>query len=251
MLPIARVRSYHGPTFVLLEMLGISIMADFTRNKDTVIGAPSALDGPLDDIPDERLIDLIFHEYRNYLYTITNRKIAAARLSQDEADDCFAYVMMKLCEDGCRRIRCFQRKSSFKTYLTVTCSRLIIDYVRTAISRERHLKRGRDPLDERAAVAEGAAMSGLGNPEKQFLNSERERLMREAVARVNEAAKGLPPLERAVFHFKMREGLTYREINAALGVANAAYLFYQAMEMIENSFDEKNKRAIRELMTED
>ena len=49
----------------------------------------------------------------------------------DEADECKSYVYEKIIENDYQKIREFKGKSSYKTYITVVISRILIDRVRS------------------------------------------------------------------------------------------------------------------------
>ncbi|MAF20944.1 MAG: hypothetical protein CMI55_04765 [Parcubacteria group bacterium] len=52
-------------------------------------------------------------------------------ITGDDADECNSYVYEKLLENGCRKIREFKGGSSYKTYITVVISRILIDRMRS------------------------------------------------------------------------------------------------------------------------
>ena len=67
----------------------------------------------------------------------------------DEADECNSYVYEKIIENDYQKIREFKGKSSYKTYITVVISRILIDRMRSSgrwRSSQKALKIGKEAV---------------------------------------------------------------------------------------------------------
>jgi RNA polymerase sigma factor (sigma-70 family) len=78
--------------------------------------------------PDDRSPEEIFLEHRAWIEKIATRVARRRGLSEAETEDFAQDVQLKLVEDDYRRIREFQGRSSFKTYLTTVITRLAKDH---------------------------------------------------------------------------------------------------------------------------
>jgi len=77
---------------------------------------------------DDRSPEEIFLEHRPLIEKIATRVGRRHGLSEAETEDFVQDAQVKLVEDGYRRIREFQSRSSFKTYLTTVITRLAKDH---------------------------------------------------------------------------------------------------------------------------
>jgi RNA polymerase sigma-70 factor, ECF subfamily len=115
----------------------------------------------------------------------------------------------------------FRGESSFRTWLFTIERRLLVD-------RRRSEKRRRDRVEiqEDDASTEYDALDGV-------VASETERRMRQAMSR-------LSPTQKEVFTLRVAEGLSYREIAAAVGTTEGAARvhYHNAMRAVKEFLDE-------------
>lgn len=115
----------------------------------------------------------------------------------------------------------FRGESSFRTWLFTIERRLLVD-------RRRAEKRRRDRVEiqEDDATTEYDALDGV-------VASETERRMRQAVRR-------LSPTQKEVFTLRVAEGLSYKEIAAAVGTTEGAARvhYHNAMRAVKEFLDE-------------
>jgi RNA polymerase sigma-70 factor (ECF subfamily) len=115
----------------------------------------------------------------------------------------------------------FRGESSFRTWLFTIERRLLVD-------RRRSEKRRRDRVEiqEDDASTEYDALDGV-------VASETERRMRQAMSR-------LSPTQKEVFTLRVAEGLSYKEIAAAVGTTEGAARvhYHNAMRAVKEFLDE-------------
>jgi len=115
----------------------------------------------------------------------------------------------------------FRGESSFRTWLFTIERRLLVD-------RRRAEKRRRDRVEiqEDDASTEYDALDGV-------VATETERRMRQAMSR-------LSPTQKEVFTLRVAEGLSYKEIAAAVGTTEGAARvhYHNAMRAVKEFLDE-------------
>jgi RNA polymerase sigma-70 factor (ECF subfamily) len=115
----------------------------------------------------------------------------------------------------------FRGESSFRTWLFTIERRLLVD-------RRRAEKRRRDRVEiqEDDASTEYDALDGV-------VANETERRMRQAMSR-------LSPTQKEVFTLRVAEGLSYKEIAAAVGTTEGAARvhYHNAMRAVKEFLDE-------------
>jgi RNA polymerase sigma-70 factor, ECF subfamily len=90
---------------------------------------------------DEASWDCFLDEYGALIYRI----IGNYQRKQQEVRELFIYVIENLWSGGARRLRAWEGRSRFSTYLAAVTARLCIDYFRGRLHRERARY---EPLDE-------------------------------------------------------------------------------------------------------
>ncbi len=115
----------------------------------------------------------------------------------------------------------FRGESSFRTWLFTIERRLLVDRRRTEKRR-----RDRVEIQEDDASTEYDALDGV-------VASETERRMRQAMSR-------LSPTQKEVFTLRVAEGLSYKEIAAAVGTTEGAARvhYHNAMRAVKEFLDE-------------
>jgi len=213
--------------------------------------------GPLDDreqistLADNEILDLLYHTYGNYLYMLVRSKTGSAGLSEEDATDCFGNIIMKLAEHNCKKVRQFRGGSTFKTFLTVVCGNMVIDYVRSENRKKRSTTNIEDTakFQERSAEVCGAELL-TSDPALQLIRNEQAVLMAEAVEIISKELGRLDPKERCIFRFRIEEGKSYREIDEFLGIDNSKYLFSKIINKLRSSIDSPLRKKIEELLVE-
>ncbi|MBN2159389.1 MAG: RNA polymerase sigma factor [Spirochaetes bacterium] len=214
---------------------------------------PGSLDSPeeIRSLSGNEILDRIYHVYGDYIYTIVRTKMESAGFSEDDTNDCFGHVIMKLAEHNCKKVRQFRGRSSFKTYLTVLCGNTAIDYMRTEI-RKKRLTTTIDDTDRLRGLSSEACGPDLlaGDPALQLVRNEEEALVTEAAALISRAVGRLDHREQCVFRLRIEDGRSFREINETLGIDNSKYLFSKILNTIRSSIDTPVRRKIEELLEE-
>ncbi len=205
----------------------------------------------LKSLPDTEIIEILYRNYSDYIYTIVREKMLSSKLPIDDVDDCFSHMILKLAENGCKKIRQFRGESSFKTFLTVACRNITIDYIRALIHKhgntasidanenvfsDLYASYGSDPFPD--------------NPEMEYIRSEHKSLVAEAAGQVRKLIDKLDRREQLILKLRIDEGKTYHDIDRFLGIDNSAYLFSKIVHKIRNSIDSRLQRSIEELLME-
>ena len=201
-------------------------------------------------LTDEGILEVIYRDYRDYLYSIAFAKCRLAGLERENADDCFTEIILKLSENGCGRIRKFRGESSLKTYLTVLARNLAADYIRH-IRRSRVVADSLEEYDELGGVEAflGEEMPGT-TPEEQYLRKEGGDVVRRALTLIERQIARLPPEEKLLVDLRMRKNLSYREIDEFLGIDNSRYRLSRLLGRLKNSLDESTRKSLEEIITE-
>lgn len=227
-------------------------MPDYLQDNTTGLAA-GVLDSAerIKSLASSEIIDILYRSYSDYIYSIIRAKIASVNLSEEDAEDCFSFVIIKLCDDDCKKVRQFKGGSAFKTYLTVICRNLVTDYIRIEIRKERMTA----PLEEVNRVTRGRPAADVWhffseNAEAQIIRDENSSLMAEAVVVVRKAIEKLEHQERLIIKLRIDNDKTYREIDSFLGIDNSPYLFSRAVLKVRNAIDSGMQRSIEELLAE-
>lgn len=134
----------------------------------------------------------------------------------DAAMDRYAYVLGRLREDDCRRLRAYVRPGAgeFALWLTVVVRRLCLDHYRERYGRERGSKTGaRGDRTGRRRLVDLVAdrtdpellASSQDLPDAELARAERLRAL-------DTALNGLPPPDRLLLRLRFGEEATAREI---------------------------------------
>lgn len=148
----------------------------------------------------------------------------------EEGHECYIFVLSKLRENDGRRIRQYQGKSAFKTYVIAVTHRLIIDFIRQRRGRFSANKASRknpvlfgdhffptDPKDDRMDIQDPSA-----GPEELLFRMEAERLKSKGVAIARELIKELASEDQLVLKMRFEDGLKISTIAKALGLNQRA-----------------------------
>jgi len=150
----------------------------------------------------------------------------------DEAMERYSYMLEKLYENDCHRLRGYQagERARFSTWLTVAARRLCLDHLRTRYGRSRDTA---DPegTDERRSVRRrladsiGAEMdtdllpdSMSLAPDAEAMRRDRDDLLRAAVAR-------LPPRDRLLLALRFEDDLSAAHIADLVGLPTAFHVY--------------------------
>ncbi len=208
-------------------------------------------DDTISKLSDTDLLDALCRQFGDYIHSIVFYRLQGARLNEDDIEECYCWVVLQLSEKGCDRLRKFRGASSFKTYLTVTCTRLVVDYLRSMIRRDRH----EELVDDFNESGHGSSLVPdedllNDNPEILFITHERESLVKRAVEAVRGAVNRLDDFDRLIFRLRVEDRRSYKEIDEFLGVNNSPYLFKKVVGKLQSAVDEGMRREIEELLAE-
>lgn len=137
---------------------------------------------------------------------------------RDDAMDAYAYLLDRLSEDGCRRLRAYAvtPDSKFTTWLVVVTRRLCIDHHRTKYGRVRdigsaseherqNLRRRLEDLSERTENAAEIIDENNAPPDREVEAAELSAELRSALAL-------LPSADRVLIVLRFEDGLSAAEI---------------------------------------
>jgi RNA polymerase sigma-70 factor (ECF subfamily) len=149
----------------------------------------------------------------------TLQRVLGAAQEEDVANVCQG-VFLGLCDKNFHRLRSFQGKSSFKTWITSVTTRFALNYIRTE-KRKGSLKFAQ--LDD--AAGDMPARSEFSN----LPNDEQEQLFR--------AIEVLPRRERLLIKLFYFDGLSYKAIADVLHVPvnSISPLMMRAKEALKKS----------------
>lgn len=141
---------------------------------------------------------------------------------RDEAMDAYTYLLERLSEDGCRRLRAysFDSRSKFTTWLVVVARRICIDHHRIRYGRlrneeskgERERLGLRRRLEDLGDAAEFADAIPDESGESISVTLERVELARE----LKLARESLPAADRLLLSLRFDDGLSAAEIASLL-----------------------------------
>ncbi|OHD64701.1 MAG: hypothetical protein A2176_10365 [Spirochaetes bacterium RBG_13_51_14] len=197
------------------------------------------------------ILNILYHTYGNYIYMLVRTKIESAGLSEEDVNDCFSHVIMKLAENNCKKVRQFRGGSTFKTFLIVICGNIVIDYVRSEIRKKRLTMNIENTAELQGLSAEvrGADLFA-DDPALQFIRNEQASLITEAVEIISKEIGRLDKQERCIFRLRIEEGRSYREIDEFLDIDNSKYLFSKIINKIRSSIDSSVRKKIEDLLVE-
>jgi RNA polymerase sigma factor (sigma-70 family) len=202
-------------------------------------------------LADHEILDILYHTYGKYIYMVVQMKIESAGLPEDDASDCFSHVIMKLAENNCKKVRQFRGGSTFKTFLTVTCRNMVIDYIRSETRNKRLTTNIEDTAKLQGLSAEVCGGDLFtDDPALQLIRNEQAILIAEAAEIISKEIGRLEHLEQCIFRLRIEEGRSYREIDEFLGIDNSKYLFSKILNKIRGSVDFSVRKRIEELLAE-
>jgi len=177
--------------------------------------------------PSEEAWSDFAREYTALLLHIA-RSVSRGR---DEAMDAYAYLLDRLSEDQCRRLRAYSEdpRSKFTTWLVVVARRICIDHHRAKYGRVRNeeskAERERLGLRRRLAdLAEGPEFADAipdENAETPAEALERAELSNELRA----LRESLPPGDRLLLNLRFDDGLSAAEIAKVLRLPSPFHVY--------------------------
>jgi RNA polymerase sigma-70 factor (ECF subfamily) len=208
------------------------------------------LDAALEELSDEEILEILYSDFSSYLYSLIKAKFKSYRLPDDEIDDCFMEIIIKISEKGCRRIRQFKGESSFKTYLTVLCRNLITDYIRKELKNRKRIKLVESFTDEPETYRK-LNERPVENPEAQYLQKERNKNVHKVWRTIEQEIERLPHGEKLIAKLRFKKNMTYREIDSFLGIENGRYQLSKIVQKIRDSLSTEMKQLIEEIFADD
>lgn len=197
------------------------------------------------------IINIIIRDFSNYIYSIIKKKFKSSRISDEDVEDCFIELIIKIIDNGCRKIRQFRGESSFKTYLTVVCMNIITDYIRKEVMKSERIKHIDDYSNGNAIKSIDSENYIDEDPEIQYLTKEREKFIKKAYRIIEKEINKLAYDERLLISLKLKRDMTYREMDEFLGIENSRYRLSKAIQKIRDAVDINTRNLIEELLTED
>lgn len=208
------------------------------------------LDAALEDLSDEEILEILYRDFSSYVYSLIKAKFQSYRLPDDEIDDCFMEIILKISEKGCRRIRQFKGESTFKTYLTVLCRNLITDYIRKELRNRKRIQLVESFTDE-LETKRIRNERPVENPETQYLKKERNKSAHRAWHTIEQEIERLPHGEKLIAKLRFKKNMTYREIDSFLGIENGRYQLSRIVQKIRDSLSTEMKQLIEEIFEDD
>ena len=151
---------------------------------------------------------------------------------RDEAMERYAYILEKLYEGNCQRLRAYQAegRATFSTWLTVAARRLCLDHYRSRYGRHRPT---RDPgrstalrgLRRRLVDSVGADVDTDLLPDAGAASAESETIRRERDARLNAELQTLPPQDRLLLVLRFEDDLPASRIAGIVGLPTSFHVY--------------------------
>lgn len=188
---------------------------------------------------DDASWDRFMGEYGALIYRI----IWNYEQTQQGVRELFIYVIEGLWSGGARRLRAWEGRSGFATYLAAVTSRLCVDYLRGRMYQEGARYVSLDAYANRAASHEqGGRWSGEGAPGRA------ER--RECDAVLADCVRRLARGERGAVTLFYWQGMRYSEIAALMGTTenDVGKLLLGARAKIHRMLAQRGIKNISDLM---
>lgn len=141
---------------------------------------------------------------------------------RDEAMDAYAFLLERLSEESCRRLRGYAASpnSKFTTWLVVVARRICIDYNRIKYGRIRHS----DSSLERERLSRRRRLEDLSDhvenvdevADENGTQPDDEVEIAELSAELRSALSALPPAEQLLIRLRFEDGLSVSEIAQTL-----------------------------------
>lgn len=151
---------------------------------------------------------------------------------RDATMERYAYILEKLYEDDCRRLRAFQAdgRATFSTWLTVAARRLCLDHHRARYGRNRPT---RDPdrttalrgLRRRLADSLGADLDTDLLPESEAASAEDVLIRHEREARLHAELETLPAQDRLLLALRFEDDLPASQIAGMVGLPTPFHVY--------------------------
>lgn len=154
-------------------------------------------------------------------------KVASARRGgHDVTMDRYTYILDKLREQDCRRLRGYTaRDAKFSTWLVVVARRLCSDFDRERYGRFREPDKNESAVARRslanlanAAQVNEELLPAEDDPEAAVDAAERSRVLEEALA-------ALPAEDRLLVRLRYEDGVAVQEIRAAVGYPTVFHVY--------------------------
>ncbi len=209
-------------------------------------------DKSIGNLSDEQIMEAIYSDYSNYIYSIVKSKCQYFKLNDEDIEDCFIDVIIKMCEKGCRKIRQFKGESSFKTFLTVQCRNHVTDFIRKEVRNRERFKLVDNLSNDWNEICSLFTDNSLrDNPEVRFLFGERESLVSEAHEIIEREINLLPDDDKLLAVLRLKKYMHYREIDDFLGIDNSRYRLSKIFNGIRNKVGDDIRERIEELISDE
>lgn len=161
--------------------------------------------------------------------TLLLKVIRATARDYDAAMDVYAFILERLREEDCRRLRAYavDARSTFATWLAVVCRRLCVDFARQRYGRGGRSSATVDERRERRRLADLAAaeidLASIADPSGATPETELDAAdLRERLA---QALGELEPADRLLLALRFEDGLTAERIAATLRLPSPFHVY--------------------------
>lgn len=179
--------------------------------------------------------------WTEFLQSYSRLILYVARQKTRDADgvmDRYAYVVERLREQDCRRLRAFTAdgRGKFTTWLTVVVRRLCLDHDRHKYGRSGHTEAPCAVVSDRSSdgIVGSAVLDSLPDP-KPLADQALER--DEVLQRLNAAITTLSPGDRLLLVLRYQDERSAREIASILSLATPFHV-YRRLSRIHNTLRE-------------
>lgn len=233
-----------------------------TTTRGEVIRVSDPASGPSPAAPAQLLILLSAetaaaseHAWADFVRVFTPTILRVARSlggDNDSAMDRYAFVLDRLREHECRRLRAYVRPCAgdFTLWLVVVVRRLCLDHYRTRYGRARSASGARAELDRTgrrrlvdlvAERTDPALLAGSGDtaPDEQLARAERQRALATAL-------DALPPADRLLLRLRFGEDLPAREIARLLRLPTPFHVYRRLDNVLGQLRDRLHRLGVRE-----
>jgi RNA polymerase sigma factor (sigma-70 family) len=182
-------------------------------------GLPPVVEALLDrDPPTQESWAAFAREYTALLLHVAR----STSRDRDEAMDAYAYLLDRLSEEGCRRLRGYvvEPKSKFTTWLVVVARRLCVDHYRLKYGRLRNeeSKHERVRLGLRRRIEDLDAIDDIADsiPDDNPGSAANQVEIVELTSELRNLVKCLDPSDRLLLTLRFDDGLSASEIAGIL-----------------------------------
>jgi len=188
---------------------------------------------------DDASWDRFLKKYGALIYRI----VWSYQRTRQEVRELFIYVIEGLWSDGARRLRAWEGRSGFATYLAAVASRLCVDYLRGRMYKEGTRYEPLDACADRAASREGRGRCSEEGASGCAARHECDEVLMDCI-------RSLACEERDAVMLFYWQGRRYAEIAAIMGITagKVGKLLLSARAKIQRALARKGIKDIADLL---